>query len=359
MSKIRSRFLAWAYATLVFVYLVILAGSVVRATGSGMGCPDWPKCFGHYIPPTQVEQLLYEDGRQFRKGHFIIHDEALWKARLDLTATDEINPDHWEKYTKHDYARFNVMHTWTEYVNRLMGATLGVVSFVMLLVSFPLRREDAMLPVLSGVVVFLIGFEGWLGATVVESNLQPAKITTHMLVALVIVALVVATINRTRRAHTVGKSLRNMVPRLKLVLGTGIFLTLAQVVIGTQVREHVDTLDALYEGAGREGWIEQIGALFRVHAIMAYIVIFINGYAGYLLWRSPYWAQARMAVCWLMGLLMLEWLSGVILGLYALPPVLQPAHLVIATLVFGAQAWVWSLRDAGSTVPAAEPAPQV
>ena len=84
---------------LISVYFIFLAGSFVRMTGSGMGCPDWPKCFGYYIPPTSEEQLLWQPNKSFEKGMIITKDEVLLTAIKDFTTSLEFNPSNWAQNT--------------------------------------------------------------------------------------------------------------------------------------------------------------------------------------------------------------------------------------------------------------------
>ena len=110
--------------SLVLVYLVISAGAVVRMTGSGMGCPDWPKCFGYLIPPTERSELDWKPNHDYLKGEVIIVKESLRVATQNFNSQNQYLIENWEVYTKHDYAIFNAKHTWIEFINRLLGCLL-------------------------------------------------------------------------------------------------------------------------------------------------------------------------------------------------------------------------------------------
>lgn len=52
-----TRFQRIALTAFITVEVLIFAGAIVRATGSGLGCPDWPFCYGRWIPPTSADQI--------------------------------------------------------------------------------------------------------------------------------------------------------------------------------------------------------------------------------------------------------------------------------------------------------------
>ncbi|RAV30468.1 COX15/CtaA family protein [Sinomicrobium soli] len=326
----KKNFRAITKTTLVLVYLVILAGALVRMTGSGMGCPDWPKCFGYYIPPTEESQLLWQAGREFKKGQVIIHDEALMVAKSDFTTSGTYNPGHWDAYTRHDYAIFNPMHTWIEYINRLCGALAGMATFLMAIASFAYRRDKPAVTWLSWLAVFGMGFQAWLGATVVYSVLAPVKITTHMLVALAIVALIIYILHLTRNKETRHPYHR----RLTQLIWAALALTVVQVVLGTQVRQLVDEQVRTVGDAAKNLWLDNGGWWFYVHRSFSVIVLAVN------LWIfaiNRRYGLRYTRVPWILFLLGLEVLTGIAMSYFDFPFGSQSLHLVIASILFGVQ----------------------
>ena len=179
---------SWAQWALLSVYLVILAGAIVRMTGSGMGCPDWPKCFGYLIPPTERSQLDWKPEKTYEKGNVIIYENTLQVAIKDFNSSTIIDLSNWEVYDKHDYTTFNATHTWVEFINRLLGAISGLIVLGLFIRSLWWIRSTPILAVFSFLTVVGMGVQAWLGKTVVDSNLLPSKISLHMIMALLIVS---------------------------------------------------------------------------------------------------------------------------------------------------------------------------
>lgn len=314
---------------LVLIYFVIIAGSVVRMTGSGMGCPDWPKCFGHLIPPTERDQIEWHPNQEFKKGQIIIVDESLQVAREDFTSSTTFAPDNWEKYTKHDYAIFNAFHTWTEYINRLFGAVSGIPMLLLVILGGLFVRTDWRYFALSLCGLFMLGFEAWLGKLVVDGNLIPGSITIHMMGALLIVAILLVQLALSNRENLPKMS---FTPLFKNLFILSIILTLVQIVIGTQVREQVDHLNEA--GVIRNNWVENLDWQFYVHRSFSVIVLALN----FWLWRFNKKHQLGFkelnAVMTLIGL---EVLLGVLLNYVNFPKFAQPSHLLLGTILLAFQ----------------------
>lgn len=324
----KKKFLKSAKVSLVLVYLVIFAGAFVRLTGSGMGCPDWPKCFGYYIPPTEKQELLFTPGKEYDKGQVIIKEEYLLVAKTDFIAKTKFETSNWEKYTKHDYAIFNPIHTWVEYINRLLGALAGIACFVTFIFSFGFWKEKKKLVFLSFLICILMGFQAWLGKTVVDSELNPFKITTHMLVALIIISFQLYLI------HAVKKKKASFLLDAKFnkILFITIGLTIIQIILGTSVREHVDTISET--GAPKILWLQNPTFTFYLHRSFSILVLLTN---FYLFTRNRKLQLHLQKINMVMILITIEIFSGIAMYYLDFPFGTQTIHIVLATLLFGFQ----------------------
>lgn len=336
MSRFDARFIFWAGVTLVFLYLVILAGSIVRATGSGMGCPDWPRCFGYYIPPTEQSQIEFQPNHEYNKGMLIIANDTLWRATDHFTSATSFDHANWEKYPKHDYAEFNASQTWTEYINRLCGALAGLTSLILLYYAFRRWKTDRFSFWLVLLHVFVIGFVAWLGKVVVDSNLKPVTITLHMLLALVMVFIMYLVRFRARQLAGVMQQV-NITKGMKTLLVFSLVFTLAQIVLGTQVRQQIDELIKTSEDGSRETWIAMLSSKYTVHFTMAMMLAALNIFIWLRLRKQFHVPQAKALLNASLVIVFVTYGAGVIMHRFGVPAMVQPVHLFFAMVLAGIQ----------------------
>jgi len=319
-----------AKTALIIVYLVIIAGAVVRMTGSGMGCPDWPKCFGHYIPPTNISELEWHPEIDIKKGQIIIIDQTLRVARNDFRTVASFNEDNWDPYTKHKYAEFNATHTWIEYINRLLGAIGGLAVLVMAIFSIKSWKTNKKITLISWLTVLAMGFQGWLGATVVYSVLEPVKISIHMIMALVIVAMLIFLVFESGEKNNHFK----YVEKLEIFVGLALLLTLVQIVLGTQVRQFVDEQIDVVGYASKNLWLQNPTVQFYVHRTFSILVLAVNLLLFFRIKREK---LGFKKIDWVLFLIVMEVFTGILMAYMDFPYTTQPIHLVLAALLFGVQ----------------------
>ncbi|GAB2847574.1 COX15/CtaA family protein [Hymenobacter ruber] len=347
LSAAVRRFRFVGILTVVSVYLLILVGGVVRSTGSGMGCPDWPKCFGSWVPPTKASQLP-ANYKEVYTAQRVAKNQKLART-LQRMGFAQVAGSIFAHPTQYIETDFNPVKTWIEYVNRLLGALIGVFVFLTVVFALPYWRRDRTIFWLAFASFLLTGVQGYLGSLVVSTNLLPVMVTVHMALALVIVALLLYAVDRARwsqgnaasqmpTAELIGASTVPKRPAvaLSIWLWAALLLTFWQIVLGTQVREQVDIVSAAADYVGRENWVSKLGSVFSLHRTMSAAVLLLNVYVGYELWQLAQ-QRLRKLVTATLTLIGLEILAGIILASFALPAAVQPVHLTLATVLFGIQ----------------------
>lgn len=307
----RERTFRWVSAlTVAVVFLLILIGGIVRSSGAGMGCPDWPKCFDMWVPPTNVSELP---------------------------------ADYQQIYAERGYAdtTFNAIKTWTEYLNRLFGVLTGLFIIANLVAAWRAygKGRNRRVVVLSVLALLFVLIQGGVGAFVVFTNLHQGIITLHLLIALLIVFLLVA-------ARLYAKQVLHEVhiavlvkTRWQVLAVAGLMLT--QIILGTQVREMLDAVSESMGGEDKRAWLRSLGPVYGMHKNFWMVVTVGVVYLVYVLQRdfsNPGFKNYGIFALLLTGA---QVFTGVALNQFGLPAVPQALHIVFSSLAITALFALW------------------
>jgi cytochrome c oxidase assembly protein subunit 15 len=291
-----------ALAALLATILLIFVGAIVRVSGSGLGCPDWPRCWGALWPPSSVEEVDFEkiDLEKFRRKDADITIEKL-------------------------KAEFNPVHVWVEYINRLTSFPVGLFSLATFFLGLGFRKRRPSVFVGSLLAFLLVATNAALGAMVVRSGLKPGIITLHMALAMILLCVLVFVIHR-------GGEVR---PKVYLPGGRSIWwivlilfaLSVGEGVMGSQVRELTDRLALENKDIPRAAWHETLesSTAYLVHRSFSWV---ISGQMA---------GACRRAICIIvlaqMGL-------GILMSHVTVHPVVQVLHIGLSALLVIALFWL-------------------
>ena len=289
------------------VLFLVLIGGVVRSTGAGLGCPDWPRCFGLWVPPTSIEEIPAE----------------FWNHPLS---------------SENGKVIFNPVKTWTEYLNRLLGVIIGFSILIQALLSF-FQKKNRAVNWYSSLALVLVLFQGWLGARVVSSDLRPLVISLHLLVALLIGITLLLALFYSRESFSSGTSaFRKSSWQNRVLFFSSLFL-LIQFFLGTEVRSQVDGLFREFDFSSRELYAGRLDWKFLIHrsfSLLTFALLFVQfricskQFEPQLIWVP--------ALPLLLSVLLI--LSGVVLVYLGFPAFAQPFHLLFGFSVVCSECWL-------------------
>jgi heme a synthase len=248
-------------AALISLLLLIFMGATVRVTGAGMGCPDWPTCWGLLIPPTHVEQVDFSKLpiEKFRK-----------KADRMGRDPDSITLESLKN-------EFNPRHVWTEFMNRLCSLPVGFFTLASFIASFSFRKQRPAIFWLSFASLILVLANAIMGARVVYSGLAPGVITTHLALAMILICTLTycvwAGCEQPKRLTLIANSKPAFLTIYALFI-----LIIIEGISGAQIREMTDELAKSHLNSPRETWIGELEAswLYLFHRSFSWLILILT-----------------------------------------------------------------------------------
>ncbi len=284
-----------AIVALFSLSLVVLTGAGVRLTGSGLGCPDWPKCYGGTVPPLDTHAVI-------------------------------------------------------EYGNRVFTGFVGLAVIAASLLAFFRRPYRWHLALFGALLPIGVIGQAVLGALVVEHHLAPGLVMSHFILSMILLdaAFALAWCSSfepgERRASTdwLGVwAVRGLIPLGQLTILAGTISTASGPHAGANGNQLVKRFD--FEGTGTLEWVVQrhaaIAALFGVGAIVVWL----------LLRRQGGDRRATRPLGIVLGLLALQGLIGAVQWSLKLPGEIVWLHIAVATVTW--LATLWTVAVAGRLAP--------
>lgn len=292
--------------TCLLALVVIVLGAYTRLTDAGLGCPDWPGCYGHWTVPAETH--------------------AIQTAEQQYQQT--IEPQK----------------AWTEMTHRYIAGTLGLCIFAMAIVSLRQRRQTGNIHRLPWVMAGLVIFQALLGMWTVTLKLMPVIILLHLLGGFTLLSLLWWYFLTQKRLTTRAPA------RLWVWTMIGIGLLLGQIILGGLTSAHyaalicpdfpycqgslLPTIHIMsvfdwYDIAREPGSLISIHMVHRLGALV--VTLYWLGLAGYLIWQKEHLLRKNGLI--IVALLATQVTLGILNIVWLLPLVTAVSHNLVAALL--------------------------
>lgn len=284
-------------AAITLTYFLIFIGGLVRVSGAGLGCPDWPKCFGRWVPPVSVAEL---------------------PADIDPSS-------------------FNFALAWIEYLNRLLGMVVGLSVLWVAALALWRHRSERTILWSSLAAAVSVALQGYQGGQVVASFLAPYMVSIHMVLALLLIAFLLWAY---QSAHLLSLPVSDFSPagrNASWMMYAAIALTGVQMLSGTRVRGALETAGAQAPLLDAEALFQQIAHWINPHIVIGVLVF---GFVFFLQqkWRKsdePLLRELQRTLTLAVIILILTVVLGMILRLFQMPHWAQLYHMWLTSLFLG------------------------